>query len=75
MVKTGSRAESPLVWNELEVEHGGRMLSGSYAYNPRDKVVEVRNVKGRRKAARIGNLPAKTLARLMLIELANEGKV
>jgi hypothetical protein len=45
-----------------------------YAYAATDQIVEVRSLKGERKATQLGRTPPESLARLMLIELADEGK-
>jgi hypothetical protein len=62
------------IWRKLKVEHKDRVLLGSYAYTPEDQIVEVRSRSGERKATQLGGSTPETLARLMLIELANEGK-
>jgi hypothetical protein len=62
------------VWSKLRVEHKGHILVGSYAYTATDQIVEVRSLKGERKATQLGRTPPESLARLMLIELADEGK-
>ena len=61
-------------WNRLMVKHKGRTLMGSYAYTEVDQIVEVRSISGGRKATQLGGSTPETLARLMLIELADEGK-
>jgi hypothetical protein len=62
------------IWKKLRVEHEGHTLVGSYAYTATDQIVEVRSLKGERKATHLGRTPPESLARLMLIELADEGK-
>jgi hypothetical protein len=61
-------------WKKLKVEHKGRTLLGSYAYTKADQIVEVRSIKGERKATQLGGSTPESLARLMLLELADEGK-
>ena len=61
-------------WKTLKVEHKGRTVVGSYAYTKADQIVEVRSIKGERKATQLGGLTPERLARLMLLELADEGK-
>jgi hypothetical protein len=62
------------IWKKLKIEHKHRTLLGSYAYREADQLVEVRSLKGERKATQLGRTPPESLARLMLIELADEGK-
>jgi hypothetical protein len=63
------------IWKRLKIEHKRRVLLGSYAYTAEDQIVEVRSVKGEHRARHLvaGSTP-ETLSRLMLIELADEGK-
>jgi hypothetical protein len=61
------------IWKKLKAEHGHRVLVGSYAYTDADQTVEVRSLGGQRKATQLGGSTPETLARLMLIELADEG--
>ena len=60
-------------WKKLTVQHEGRTLVGSFAYSRTDQSVEVRNMKGHRKAGSLGGSTPDTLARALLIELADEG--
>jgi hypothetical protein len=46
---------------------------GTYAYTDADQTVEVRSLSGQRRATQLGGSTPETLARLMLIELADEG--
>jgi hypothetical protein len=62
------------LWKKLKVGHGHRVLLGSYAYTEADQIVEVRSWTGERKATHLGGSTPEILARLMLIELADEGK-
>jgi hypothetical protein len=62
------------IWKKLKVEHKHRTLLGSYAYREADQIVEVRSIKGERKATHVGGSGPESLARLMLVELADEGK-
>ena len=62
------------IWKKLKVEHKERTLIGSYAYDDADQLVEVRSLSGERKVTQIGGSTPATLARLMLVELADEGK-
>ena len=61
------------VWQTFSVEHGGRLVPGSYAYFPNDKLVRVRTARGE-KFAHLTGRAAWNVARLLLIELAEEGK-
>jgi hypothetical protein len=58
-------------WRDLVVENAGRRLAGSYAV--RRGIVYVR-LGERDKAAQIGGLPPESLARMMIVEIANEKK-
>ena len=60
------------IWKTFKVEHEGRTLVGSYAC--RDQLVEVRSMKGARKATQLDGSTPEYLAKLMLLELAVEGK-
>ena len=60
-----------VVWNKLTISLGDRVVRGSYAYE--DGLVTI-NTPVTSKTAQIGNSPPKVLARIMLWELANEGK-
>jgi hypothetical protein len=60
-------------WKTLTIEIDGRTVSGSYAYNPRGKLVEVRTFNGH-KATQLGGSRPESIARLLLHELAKEGK-
>jgi hypothetical protein len=62
------------IWKKLKAEHGHRVLVGSYAYTDADQTVEVRSLSGQRRATQLGGSTPETLARLMLIELADEEK-
>ena len=62
------------IWKKLKAEHGHRVLVGSYAYTDADQTVEVRSRSGQRRATQLGGSTPETLARLMLIELADEEK-
>jgi hypothetical protein len=62
------------IWKKLKVAHEHNILIGSYAYSEADQIVEVRSIKGARKARQLGGSTPESLARLMLIELADEGK-
>jgi hypothetical protein len=59
-------------WRTISVPFDDRTLIGSYA--SRDGVVEVRSLKGERKATPIGGSTPESLARCMLMELAQEGR-
>jgi hypothetical protein len=61
------------IWRKLKFEHNGKTLIGSYAHNSTDQTVEVKSLTSS-KTAQLGGLTPEGLARLMLIELANEGK-
>ena len=61
------------IWKKLKAEHGNRVLVGTYAYTDADQTVEVRSLSGQRRATQLGGSTPETLARLMLIELADEG--
>jgi hypothetical protein len=62
------------IWKRLKVEHGCRVFLGSYAYTEVDQIVEVRSIKGEHRARHLVGSTPEALARLMLIELADEGK-
>lgn len=62
------------IWKRLKAEHKGRILLGSYAYTAEDQIVEVRSVKGEHRARHLVGSTPEILARLMLTELADEGK-
>jgi hypothetical protein len=58
------------VWRKIQVEHQGRLLSGSYACD--GKIVEAKSAQGGHKATQVGDLPPVNVARLMLREFADE---
>lgn len=58
----------------VKVVHAQRVLVGSYAHTKADQTVEVRSLGGDRKARELIGSAPETLAQLMLIELADEGK-
>jgi hypothetical protein len=62
------------IWKKLKVEHEHRVLLGSYAHTEADQTVEIRSLNGERKARGLVGSTPEALARLMLIELADEGK-
>jgi hypothetical protein len=62
------------IWRKFKFEHDGRTLIGSYAYNDADQTVEVRSLQGERKTTQLGGSTPYSLARLLLRELANDGK-
>jgi YD repeat-containing protein len=62
------------IWRKLTVEHGGQTFVGSYTYTAADQTVEIRSLKGERKATQLGGSTPEALAKFMLIELASEGK-
>jgi hypothetical protein len=62
------------IWKSVKVVHAQRVLVGSYAHTKADQTVEVRSLSGDRKARELVGSTPEALARLMLIELADEGK-
>jgi hypothetical protein len=60
-------------WKTVKAVHEERVLVGSYAYTEANQIVEVRSIIGERKARRLVGSTPEALARLMLIELADEG--
>ena len=65
-------ARGLVIWKDLKVKLGnGRLISGTYGYS--DRYVTVKTALGS-KTAQIGDSPPRVLARIMLRELANEGK-
>ena len=63
---------SVTVWRALAVLHEGRKLYGSYAYLADEGTVQVRTPNGE-KSRRVDGRTPDSLARSLLIELANEG--
>ena len=61
------------VWRSFTLEHGGRLVSGSHAYFPDEKLVRVRTTRGEKSAPLDGKSPW-DVARLLLMELAAKGK-
>ena len=61
------------IWRAFSVAHGGRLVAGSYAYLLDEKLIRVRTRRGE-KATQLGGSPVEDVARLLLIELAQEGK-
>ena len=61
------------IWRALSVLHEGRKLYGSYAYIAVEQVVQVRTPKGEKSAAVNGSTPD-AVARVLLVEMAKEGK-
>jgi hypothetical protein len=61
------------IWRTLKIKVDGRSVTGSYAHNRWDKLIEVRTEKGSKITQLRGSSP-QGLARLLLRELADEGK-
>ena len=61
------------IWRAISVLHGGRKLYGSYAYIATQQAVQVRTPKGEKSAPVDGSSPD-AVARLLLVEMAKEGK-
>jgi len=65
-------ARGLVIWEDLKVKlEDGRVISGTYGYS--DRYVTVKTALGS-KTAQIGDSPPRVLARIILRELANEGK-
>jgi hypothetical protein len=64
------------MWRRLKIEVEGRSVVGSYSHNRWYKLVEVKTVKGSKitKLVVPGGSSPQVLARLLLRELAKEGK-
>ncbi len=61
------------IWRAFSVFHEGRKLFGSYAYIAVQQLVEVRTPKGKKSAPVDGSTPD-AVARVLLVEMAKEGK-
>jgi hypothetical protein len=59
------------VWRTIEIRIGGRVVRGSWGHD--DSMVQVRTPYGH-KTTQIGGSPPITIARIMLRELAEEGR-
>jgi hypothetical protein len=68
------RPTAVTVWRALKFDHAGHTIVGSYAYNKTDQTIQVRNLKGSSKTTDLGGMTPEALAKLMLIEMADEGK-
>jgi hypothetical protein len=61
-----------VVWWKVSIKFAGRSVTGSYALE--EGMVKVKSARGGEKATQIGNSPAIVIARILLRELAAEGK-
>ena len=59
-------------WWKVSIKFAGRSVTGSYALE--EGMVKVRSASGDEKTTQIGNLPAIVIAKMLLRELAAEGK-
>jgi hypothetical protein len=65
-------ARGLVIWEDLTIKlEDGRVMSGTYGYS--DRYVTVKTALGS-KTTQIGGSPPRILARIMLRELADEGK-
>ena|ERR1700716_2162957 len=69
--KCGRCVMAELDWKTLEIEINGRTVTGSYACE--GPILNVRTGNGQ-KATQLGGSTPESLARIMLRELAKEGK-
>ena len=60
------------VWREIETEIGGKTVRGSFQYA--DQMVTVKTAMGS-KTTQVGGLIPEYLAKILLCQLAKEGKV
>ena len=60
------------VWSEIETEIGGKTVRGSFQYA--DQMVTVKTAMGS-KTTHVGGLIPEYLAKILLCQLAKEGKV
>jgi hypothetical protein len=65
-------ARGVTIWRQLRLEHKGRTVVGSYAFNSADRTIDVRSPLGHKSAPLAGFAP-ETLANVLLREMADEG--
>ena len=65
-------ADMPPTWNEITIEYNGRIINGAYRIS--EKTVVVKSVRGIVKEAPGSGLTPLYLAKMLLRELAREGK-
>jgi len=65
--------KNPIVWRKIQETIDGQVIEGSYAYDPQRGVVEVKT-KLAQKATQLEGASPESVARLLLIEIAQEGR-
>ena len=68
------RKDAAVDTHNVLILYGWRLIVGRYSVNAQIDLVTVTTSKGGRKSTQIGGTPPKNLAKIMLRELADEGR-